>query len=238
LIKDRLDQLDKLRSGIEVIKWSSGELADLVVRRVAHSLNFEEPRTGHEAAIAGAMFEGTIHGLSGFDYLLSRTTFRPREVLQFMKQAHSIAVESGLTTIAAQSLLKAEEDFSSWKFEHLCSEYAHIYQGLKELIWVFRAHGPVLGESEANSIVHEYELRLDEQRQPWARISGPEMLQLLYTIEFIGVPRPASANPRVGVAGQYEFAYERRAATVRGATSFLIHPAFWSVLEVPQSGQR
>lgn len=235
LIKDKLDQLDKLRSGIQVIRWSSGELANLIVTRVARSLSFEEPRTGHESAIANALFEGTILGLSGFEYLLSRTSFRPREVLQFAKQAHSISVEAGLTTIGTESLLKAEEDFSSWKFEHLCSEYTHIYPGLKDLIWTFRASGPVMSESDALAVTARYISQVGELRPPWARGAGPEILQLLYNIEFIGVPRPLSAAQRIGVVGQYEFAYERRAATVRSATSFLIHPAFWSVLEVPQA---
>ena len=233
LIKEKLDQLDKLRSGIEVIKWSHGELADLVARRIAHSLRFQESRTGHEVEIASALFDGTCRGMSGLEYLFSKTSLRPREVLQFVKHAHSIAVDSGAITITPEVLVKAEEDFSSWKFEHLCSEYAHIYPGLKDLIWTFRAEGPVLSEADGLAAIERYIEQIGDNRPTWAVMSEPDLLQLLYDVEFIGVPRPQNAKHGFGMAAQYEFAYERRAANIRAAAAFLIHPAFWSVLEVP-----
>jgi hypothetical protein len=179
------------------------------------------------------MFDGSFQGMNGFEYLLSRTSLRPREVLQFAKHAHSIAVETGLAAITPEVLAKAEEDFSSWKFEHLCSEYAHIYPGLKDLIWAFRGQGPVLSDADGMIVIERYLHQIGSEQPHWAQTSSSDILQLLYNLEFIGVPRPTSTKQRVGIAGQFEFAYERRSATVRSAMSFLIHPAFWSVLEVP-----
>lgn len=233
LIKDRLDQLDKLRSSIEILKWSDGELADLVVRRIAHSLTFLEPRTGYEIAVAAALFDDTCRGMNGFSYVLSRTSLRPREVLQFVKHAHRVAVDAGQASITEDALLKAEEDFSSWKLEHVCSEYTHIYPGLKDLIWAFRGQGPVLSESDGLAAISRYNSESGGDRPLWARMDPVELLQLLYGIEFIGVPRPQTAKNRSGFAAQYEFAYERRAANIRSVASFLIHPGFWSILEIP-----
>jgi len=85
--------------------------------------------------------------MSGFDYMVSRTTKRPRELLQFVRQAHDIAIESGDNEINSQSIIIAEEDFSSWKLEHLCAEYKYILPGLDELLWMFRAQGPVLDDN-------------------------------------------------------------------------------------------
>ncbi len=233
LIKDKLDQLDKLRSSIEVIRWSPGDLSDLVVRRVAHSLRFTEPRTGQELAIANALFEGSFRGMNGFDYLLSRTSLRPREVLQFAKHAHALAVEAGLSTIGPHTMAKAEEDFSTWKFEHVCSEYTHIYPGLKDLIWAFRGSGPIITEADAVLSVQRYNGIAFGNTPKWAQVGVQEVLQLLYGVEFLGVPRPVGARANSRWIDQYEFAYERKSAPVRNASSFLIHPGFWPVLEVP-----
>jgi hypothetical protein len=233
LIKDQLDQLDKLRSSIEIIKWSDGEFADLIVKRIAHSLAFSHSRTGHEIAIVSALFDGNFQGMNGFFYVLSRTSFRPREILQFVSHAHRLAVEAGQTPISTDTVFKAEEDFSFWKLEHICSEYAHIYPKLKELLGTFRAEGPVMSEVDTLSVIDRYTSQVGDARPSWACISPQEILQILYDIEFVGIPRPQPAKNRSGIVAQYEFAYERRAANLRSVSSFLVHPAFWSALEIP-----
>lgn len=233
LIKEHLDQLDKLRSSIEIIKWSDGEFADLIVKRIAHSLSFSHSRTGYEIAIVSALFDGNFQGMNGFFYVLSRTSFRPREVLQFVSHAHRIAIETGQTPISADTLFKAEEDFSFWKLEHVCSEYAHIYPKLKDLLGAFRAEGPIISDVHVLSVIDRYCRQIGDERPLWAHIPHQDILQILYDIEFVGIPRPQPAKNRSGMVAQYEFAYERRAANLRSISSFLIHPAFWSVLEIP-----
>lgn len=231
LIKDKLDQLDKLRSSIELIRWTDGELANLLLKRLAHSSSFIYTKTNHEIDIVNALFEGTFSGMKGFQYILSRTSLRPREVLQFITHAHRLAVESGYSSITQEILFKAEEDFSRWKIEHICSEYTHIYPMLKDLLWSFRSEGPAMSEPDVISVIDRYILQA-ETLPAWASISKNGLLQLLYDIEFIGVPRPRATPNRSGIVSQYEFAYERRSANVRFAQTFLIHPAFWSVLEI------
>ena len=231
LIKDKLDQLDKLRSSIEIIKWSDGELASLLLKRLAHSSSFTLTKTNHEIEIVNALFDGTFSGMKGFQYVLSRTSLRPREVLQFVTHTHRLAVESDSPLITRDVLYKAEEDFSRWKIEHICSEYTHIYPELKDFLWTFRSEGPVMSEIDILAVIDRYVAQADKLPS-WANIAKQGLLQLLYDIEFIGVPRPRAAQNRSGIAAQYEFAYERRSANVRFADYFLIHPAFWSVLEI------
>lgn len=231
LIKDNLDQLDKLRSSIDTIKWTEGELSDLIVKRILHSIEIPYTRTGFEPEIASSLFDGTVQGMNGFHYILSRTSLRPREVLQFVSHAHRISTDDGQNLISLDSLRKAEEDFSSWKLDHIVSEYTHIFPGLKDLIWMFRSEGPVVGEIDVLSIFERYHTQITPC-PAWAELQTHQLLQLLFNIEFLGIPRPQPARNRTGLIAQYEFAYERRAANVRFANSFLIHPAFWSVLEI------
>lgn len=233
LIKYQLDHLDKLRSSMEVIKWSDGELADLIARRVAYSLSTPYSRTGHEIDIASALFEGSHGGMPGFVYVLSRTSLRPREVLQFISHAHRISVDDGKSSITPESLAKAEEDFSSWKSEYVCTEYKNIYPDLKDLIEAFRAEGPVMSRLDIADAIQRYTKAMGDSRPLWTR--GPEdtLVQVLFNIGFLGIPRPQAAKNRTGIVAQYEFVYERAAANLRAVQSYLIHPAFWVALEVP-----
>jgi hypothetical protein len=233
LIKGQLDQLDKLRSSIETIRWSDGELADLVVRRVAHSLSFAESRTGFELDIATSLFEGQYGRMNGFEYLLSRTSLRPREVLQFLKHAHQLAVDSGFRKITPEVLIKAEEEFSNWKIEHMQSEYSHIYPRLADIIWAFRAKGPMLSHADIAATLTHVRDRYGEDLPAWAKCDANSLIQTLFSVEFLGVPRPTPAKNRSGLIADYEFAFERRNANIRAAESFLVQPATWAALEIP-----
>lgn len=232
LIKGQLDQLDKLRSSIETIKWSDGELADLVVRRVAHRLNFSETRTGFEPELAAALFEGQFGKMNGFEYLLSRTSLRPREVIQFLMHAHQLAVSAGAKKITPEILVKAEEEFSNWKIEHMQSEYSHIYPRLADILWVFRAKGPMLSHADIVATLEDIRRRYGNDLPSWANCDVNMLIQILFSVEFLGVPRPVPAKHRSGLIADYEFAFERRNANIRAAGSFLVQPATWAALEI------
>ncbi|HAN93432.1 MAG TPA: hypothetical protein DCQ33_15320 [Nitrospira sp.] len=232
LVKYQLDQLDKLRSSIEVLSWTPSDLGMLVLKRIGYSLEIDVDNVDFK--ILNDLFGDLLLGLSGFEYIVSRTTKRPRELLQFMKRAHSIALQNRHKRIMREDVLRAEEDFSSWKIEHLCSEYKYIFPNLQDLLWTFRAHGPVLSANDIFSIIDRYCENIGEAEIPqWARISKPDLIQHLYAIEFLGVERPLAQTRNVnGILLKYEFSYERPSANVKHTTTFLVHPAFWRALEM------
>lgn len=232
LIKDQLDQLDKLRSSIETIKWSEGELSDLITKRIAHSLSFPYHRTGHEMRIISSLFDSNIDGRTGFEHILSRTSLRPREVLQFISHAHRLATDDGLHKIPARTLLQAEQDFSLWKYEHLGAEYAHIYPKLRDLVMQFRAKGPVVQEADIQDAIVALKMDRGESTPPWLNTASKDIIHILYSVEFLGVLNIGSSKTKGGLISQYEFSYQRRTTSVRLTESFLIHPAFWMILEI------
>jgi hypothetical protein len=235
LVKNQINQLDKLRTGIITLEWSDGQLADLITRRIAHSFSFHDRTKDREQEVANSLFEGSLGGMNGFQYLLSRTSLRRREALQFLKLAHRISVNRDDRKISVDTLLRAEEEFSAWKLEHLCAEYTHIYHGLSDLLLSYRGKGPILGYLDALIVLDNYRKSMRGNVPDWVDSDDDSLLQRLYSVEFLGVPRPHRSKDRGGVIGDYEFAFDRRAVNVRSAETFLIHPALWSVLEVPNA---
>jgi len=232
LVKPELDQLDKLRSSIHVISWNEGQLASLVLKRAAYSLGFHIRDVGSE--LTGRLFGESVAGMSGFDYMASRTTRRPREVLQFVRRAHEIAIENGDKTISCSAILEAERSFSGWKLDHLCSEYKYIYPGLKGVLLAFRGIGPVLSSDDMREIQSSrIPMCVDLKGVSWVESTSKDLLQVLYDIEFLGVDLPRGKNvANLGLIGEYEFAYESPSINVRTAKSFIIHPVFWCALEL------
>jgi hypothetical protein len=229
LAKSQIDQLDKLRGGIEVLRWKPSDLAALVLRRVAHSVGIRS-ELGDLAALP-QLFAQPVKELAGFDYLVSRTTKRPREVLQFVARAHQLAVEAGLDTIGREAILKAEEDFSQWKLEHLCAEYRYILPGLSDVLWTFRGIGPVLSHIDVEAVVQRF-CASNSDLAAWLRKSPSDIMQQLYNVDFLGAARPGNAKSANGLIGRYEFANDRPSLNIKAVSNFIVHPAFWSALEM------
>jgi energy-coupling factor transporter ATP-binding protein EcfA2 len=229
IVKHSLDQLDKLRSGIEEIRWDTPQLQSLVLRRIAYSLKITDNNI--KLATINDIFGRSIKGWASFDYIVSRTSRRPREVLQFVREAYQIAIDSNKTQLDSDCILKAEERFSGWKIEHICSEYRCIYPGLSEVLWAFRGKGPVLGMSDIDDIFNVVRPSIEELTE-WSSNSIMDITQRLYEIEFLGAERPRPRKEIPGIVSRYEFSYDRPAASVRRSNSFLIHPSYWEVLEI------
>lgn len=230
IIKGQVDQLDKLRSGIEELRWRDSQLLGLIFLRVAHSCRI--PATDFDSTALRDVLAERYQGKPGIDYLISRTTHRPREVLQIVRHAHEIAVAEGRTIIDLASIIHAEEDFSNWKRDHLCSEYRHILPKLDDVLASFRRHGPLLTRPELVDLLEELQLMEDLELPGWVMASVPSVIQKLYDVEFLGVEKARSKRQFEDTLSRFEFAYQRPALNIKQEQTFLIHPAFWSTLEL------
>jgi hypothetical protein len=232
LVRTKLDQLDKIRSSIERLRWSDGELMELVVKRISH--HFAHSFHPYKARDILTFLFDPIEGRPGFEYLISRTTKRPREVLQFSRLAHQYAIDQRAMSITADSLIKAEEEFSNWKLEHVSSEYMNIYPELESLLRMFRGKQSIVSKDDVEFTILEFQ---DEfKSQSWAQREPSKILNILYQIEFIGVTRVSSTMDRDRDVEDFEFFYESPSPNLNMSTDFLIHPAFWSALEIGSQG--
>lgn len=239
LVKFELDQLDKLRSSIEHLKWTDGGLATLLLKRIGFSCGIPQNIIDQfDATSIRHFFSEACGGMSGFEYLVSRTTRRPREVLQYARHAHATAKALGRGTITASTLEKAEEEFSAWKFEHMCSEYMYIYPKLHELLTNFRAQGPILSRLDVESIINDSKSGSDGEVPAWLNAESSTIVQMLFNIEFLGARRVTKKSVP-GLLSQYQFSYDGpadNATNVRRCEAFLVHPALWRCLEIERIG--
>ena len=184
LLKPTIAQLDKLRSDIEEIRWSSRELTNLIVSRAFYSLGIDPERSAAELALS-ALFPGVIStiGVSPFDYIMSRTSFRPRELIQFANLALRLAIQMELSEISDDIILRAEEEFSVWKLEYIVSENLFIYPRLDMLLDQFRGGPRRISYGTLNSLLTGILLEADcEETAPdWLRtgLEPPKLIELL-----------------------------------------------------------
>jgi hypothetical protein len=237
LLKPHIAQLDKLRSDIEEIRWSPRELRNLIVTRAFDSVGIYPERARADAALA-SLFPGVIpaSGVSLFDYILSRTSYRPREVIQFCNLVLKLAIQLDLPQVSAEAVLRAEEEFSVWKQEYIVSENLFIYPRLDVLLERFRGKLRRLTLNHLDSLLTEILLESDsdEGAPGWLRggMEPTKLLELLYRLEVVGIEKPSTAAPEGRIWEGYDFVFSRPKARPEQSSSFLFHPGLWRTLEL------
>ena len=237
LIKPRLPQLDKLRSDIESIQWSIRELKNMIISRVLDSLDINEDISA-DIAIQ-TIFPPSDRFLTdtSFEYLVSRTSFRPREVIQFCNLALEEASLLGETNITPESILRAEEIFSTWKLDHIVAENMYIYPGLHKMLDNLRGRTKKLEYLALDGILTDVILMAerDEDSPDWLQkgIEPQELMQILYDIEVIGIEKlDVSTKTHNLLETSYDYSFRRPKGKPEMSQTFLIHPGLWKALEL------
>jgi Cdc6-like AAA superfamily ATPase len=237
LLKPHLPQLDKLRSDIETLQWAPRELMNLVVRRALDSLSIQTEIQAE--SVIKSLFPGFIgqQKISTFDYLISRTSHRPREVIQLCNLALRIAQENRESVIEADSVLRAEEQFSTWKLEYIVSENMYIYPQLDQLLECLRNKSRKVNNTTLDSILADILLSAGQSNPPpgWFHptMEPSDLMRLLYQLEVIGIERQDTGHNHLGPEwDNYDFVFNRPKAKPEQSDSFLFHPGLWKALEL------
>jgi hypothetical protein len=129
------------------------------------------------------------------------------------------------------AILKAEEEFSVWKLEHVCSEYLHIYPELESLLRAFRCTQIRLDRSAIELLIFEFQENAAVESS-WVKRNVSAIIQILYQVEFLGAKRLGKAKGLVRELDEFEFYYEAPSPNLNAVDEFQIHPAFWKALEL------
>lgn len=239
LIKPHLPQLDKLRSDIETLQWSRRELRDLIAKRALDSLSLPVHGKVDLDEVIKILFPGTVErtGIDGFDYAISRTSRRPRELIQICNLALEAASDLEYRLIQPDAVLRAEEEFSKWKAEHIIAEYMYIYPGMKSLVEQFRGKPRRMSYSalDAELVGIILEAQNDPQAPSWlAEATDPlQVIQILYEVELIGIEKIGTVTGDGKRPWEsYDFVFSRPSGKPELSSSFLFHPGVWKALEM------
>jgi hypothetical protein len=111
-------QREKLRPLYSNLTWNQEELVELIDRRL--KLFSEE-----QFDIKKAFFEIRRGNKKGFEYILERTYYRPRDVISFIN--HILENANNKTTFTTDVISKAEPSYSLERFQALEDEWSENY---------------------------------------------------------------------------------------------------------------
>ena len=204
----RFDDKDKHRATEEHISWTPAQLKEMLQRRLP------------ERVAVDALFEpGDMRGsISPFQYIVRRTFFRPREVLQFVDECLS-QTDPGATAITKDAIRLAEERYSRWKVSDLKQEYQKILPDFEALLEALRQ------ERHRYDSLRDLELLL-KQKTPdlVTRYGTRPLLEILFNTSVIGI--------RVADAGSTRFKAEDSELVLPNAGAVYVHQSLYKGLNV------
>jgi hypothetical protein len=232
-IPELYDDAQKYRDLIETVRWSSGSLLTLIANRIRHSLPALADRD--DQACWGALFANAPGG-GAFPYMIDRTLYRPREIIQFCVQALEHARDSGTSVpLSSDAVREAEDPYSRERTRDIAAEYRFQYPGLLSVIDAFRGRDSVLTRDALELACLELITREIPTRgtQGWLDDCSPESLtEILWSTGFLRAEIAQAAGSSQTCAARFMGPHQGTHSAVITARRFQVHPMFWAYLGI------
>jgi hypothetical protein len=206
---------DKGKDTAILLDWTDEEaFKGMIYRRMITSTKMEQPFD----ELWPIFFEPYIRGEHSFSYILGRTMMRPRDLISFLRQCVSVAVNRGNTKVLEADVVEAEKQFSEDQLQGIFDELRDINSEFAEIPYGFigstvQFQRPILDARIRDMGVSEGKLE--------------EALKILLWFGFIGFIN-SGGDERYSY--MYQYGVKRMLRETSPETHYVIHPAFRSVL--------
>lgn len=129
-------QEEKYESYILDLKWTEKQLTELVEKRIQEVFKKQYTRDDVKIQDVFPTPKGGTKGMLAIEYIIERTLYRPRDVLQFINECFVVALNR--ERISWDSIHKAENVYSNKRLRSLKEEWGDIYPSFEETIEILR----------------------------------------------------------------------------------------------------
>jgi hypothetical protein len=209
-----LEPAERGKETAAVLDWNDADLfKDIIGRRIAQSTGIDR---GFDEVWA-AFFAPHVRGEDSFQFILSRTLMRPREVLRFVGGCITAAINHRHDKVTESDILQAERAYSAEALVDISLEMRDVKPQYDNVPYAFIGSGIVLSLNEVERQLEDAGLRDLDLR---------EAIDLLIWFGVLGIYVSEDDE-------RYSYQYEhdpKRMKAGLGAYAYCIHPAFRSAL--------
>lgn len=211
---------DRGKESVANLDWSDDKLLEEMLRKRFES---NPDVDGDFRTIWAQFFEAHLGGEDSFRYILERSLFQPRAVLNFVTKCLQVAVGRDHSRVHEDDILSAEKAFSEDMLKNVFFEVRDIYPEFCDVLHSFIGYSKELGYDDIELIASNVGIKRDAM---------PELLDSLLWFSFLGVV--AGENVRYSYDASYDLG--KLGAFQRGIPKekrrYHIHPAFHKALEL------
>lgn len=238
-IPDLYEDAQKVRDVIQNIDWNEEDLQRLICKRIiASSGNWngkDELDAWHEVFVDELAYRKT----RSVNYLMDRTLYRPREIIQFCNDIKDNNLNSDTFPWDYHSILGAEFEYSKSRTEDIASEYKYQYPGLKSIFETFRGRTSNIERPDLEFHCLEISLNekdVSEEAKKWVLgIDYNVLIKILWEVGFLKVYQVGRTKGNARAGSQYLGAYQIGSVSTETITRFQIHQLFRSFLNIKEN---
>lgn len=245
------EDAQKYRDLIEVISWDEKGLQQLIARRVEHSLQARDGKTARleldDGELWGLLFQETLgyRQSKSFNYMVDRTLYRPRELIQFSAQAIDAARDLGAEAPLDYAVLtEAEIKYSEERTKDIAAEYRFQYQGLLDVFEVFRGRSYLFDRGDLEYLCLEMltgERVTSQEAMKWLEYLDPDgVIDVLWQVGFLRARAVGGIKARRRSGSSYLGSHQVGNLNLANITQFQVHPMFraYLALKEPKNSPR
>lgn len=227
------DDTQKYRDLIETIRWDEPSLLAVAARRIRHS--YPDLSGVTDEGSWNAVFAETLRyrKARSFNYLVDRTLYRPRELIQFCSDAVAEALPKNAVPIDYAVVSRVELDYSSARQKDIASEYRFQFPGLESILEVFRGRVYLFERTELELLCLQVctgELKTDPAAK-WILDQDPDFLiDVLWRIGFLRARAIGGLKALRRSGSSYVGPHQVSSLNLRTVSYFQVHPMFRAAL--------
>jgi hypothetical protein len=235
-LKHKGGQREKFKPLYVNLDWTKEELENLVAQRL-------ELVTDKNLTIKNAFDRKYADDKSGFDYMLERTFFRPRDVISFVN--HAIENANNMAYFTLDIIKKAEVYYSVDRLHAVEDEWSENYGDISDLysFLIGRFNGFrlrnlkeedfisfLIGENPETKYKGDLLLIIKRYRDEGIKfnIIIKEIIFILYQIGILGIKK----GPTYPVCFYYDRDIQLSINDINNDCKIYVHKAFYSVLKI------
>ncbi len=182
------EDAQKYRDVIETVIWDESALLAMIAKRIRHTVPVLKDKS--DEGCWNVIFAEVLQYRSSksFNYLVDRTLYRPRELIEFCTQALDEARRSSLLPIDYTVVSKCEVSYSAERAKDIVAEYRFQYPALNSVFESFRGrkYSMTRAELEAHCLsICMGEISIDKAAR-WASDQDPEfIIEVLWRVGFL-----------------------------------------------------
>ena len=227
------DDTQKYRDLIETIRWDEPSLLAVAARRIRHS--YPELENASDEGSWNTVFAETLRyrKARSFNYLVDRTLYRPRELIQFCSDAVQEAKPQNAVPIDYGVVSRVELDYSAARQKDISSEYRFQFPGLESVFEVFRGRVYLFERTELEMLALSIctgELRTDASAK-WVLDQDPDFLiDVLWRVGFLRARAVGGLKALRRSGSSYVGPHQVATLNLRTVSHFQVHPMFRAAL--------
>jgi hypothetical protein len=232
------EDAQKYRDLIEYVRWDEDGLKRLICARLRYSMwklypkDYWQPGAPSDDFLWNQFFAEILsyRQTKSFNYLVDRTLFRPREIIQLCSQVIESARETNQTLPLDYSTISVSEPvYSEDRAKDIAAEFRLQYPGLLQVFEGFRGAQHALDRDAVEVICMSLILQNRAEGDPlnWLNDLEPStLIDILWRIGFLRAQAVGGIKGHVRSGSTYVGAYQVASLNLSTINRFQIHPMF------------